>query len=98
MLNISSRHAIYVLMFVVLLVRGAESPEPPAREARVMVARNMTATVAFNPDPAQVAELFSKALLAWTSEPTLTRAWRKLMSTQEIVGIKVFSSPGATSG
>lgn len=37
-------------------------------------------------------------LLALTYKDTPERAWRSLISTQDIIGIKVFSSPGAASG
>ena len=88
----------FLLAFAVFSTRGAEAPEPPTREARVVVARNALATVSFNPNASQVEALFSKALADLTSETNAALAWSALVSTQEIVGIKVLSSPGATSG
>jgi hypothetical protein len=98
MLKFPSRYALYLVTFLVFWTPGAETLEQPSREARVVVSRNPLATVSFNPNPSQVEALFSKALITLTSETNARLAWATLVSTQEIVGIKVFSTPGATSG
>jgi hypothetical protein len=39
-----------------------------------------------------------RAITRLTRKPTVPEAWRSLLSTQDIVGIKVFSTPGPNSG
>lgn len=42
--------------------------------------------------------MFVQGLLRLTGTDSVTAAWRSLVSTQDVVGIKVFSSPGRNSG
>jgi hypothetical protein len=65
---------------------------------RVLIVQNQRATDAFTPQPAVIKEMFSQGLLRFTGRPTLSRAWLSLVSTQDIIGIKVHSVPGPYSG
>jgi hypothetical protein len=42
--------------------------------------------------------MVGRAMTNLTGKPTVNEAWRSLVSTQDIVGIKVVSAPGANSG
>jgi len=42
--------------------------------------------------------MVSRAIVRLTGKPTAAEAWGSLVSTQDIVGIKVFSEPGPNSG
>src|SRR6185295_3451445 len=39
----------------------------------------------------------NRGLLRLTGKPDVNSAWRSLVTTQDVVGIKVFSTPGTTS-
>ena len=52
----------------------------------------------FNPQPEKAAAMTLRGLTNLTGQATVTNAWHSLVSTQDIVGLKVFSTPGATSG
>jgi hypothetical protein len=69
-----------------------------AKRARVIMVENTQATVAFDPQSAPIEAMVSRGLLALTGKKTSAEAWLSLVSTQEIVGVKVFAAPGAISG
>ena len=62
------------------------------------MAQEPDATVAFSPQPEKIPPIIQRGLTLFTGKPTLAEAWRSLVSTQDTVGIKVFSTPGPTSG
>ena len=52
----------------------------------------------FVPRPEAIPDLFRQGLLQFTAKTNETDAWKTLVSTNDVIGIKVFSSPGANSG
>jgi len=66
--------------------------------ARVFIVADPNATEAFQARPGPVTNLFDKGLLALTGKSDLTSAWAQLVSTQDIIGIKIYCKPGANSG
>jgi len=70
----------------------------PSPQVRVVIAENPHAIVAFEPQPKIVQSMVDHGILKLTGETDLKRAWRTFVSTQDIVGIKVYSAPGANSG
>lgn len=52
----------------------------------------------FLPRPEVVPDLFQTGLLHFTGAKTEADAWRTMVSTNDIIGIKVYSSPGNNSG
>src|SRR2546427_9291751 len=62
------------------------------------MAQEPDAAVAFSPQPEKIPQIIQRGLTQLTGKPTLDEAWRSLVSTQDTVGIKVFSAPGPTSG
>ncbi len=66
--------------------------------ARVVIVQDRNATTAFVPDPYRINAMVVRGLTNLTGKATVTEAWRSLVTTQDVVGIKVFSSPGRNSG
>jgi len=52
----------------------------------------------FQPRPDRVYSMITRALTHVTGKSTASNAWRSLLSSQDIVGVKVFCGPGSTSG
>lgn len=66
--------------------------------ARVVTVQDRSATEAFRPRPEIVRAMVDRAITALTGKDTPRNAWLSLVSTQDIVGLKVFSAPGQNSG
>jgi hypothetical protein len=66
--------------------------------ARVVVASDPQATEAFFPRAEVVRTLVERGITRLTGKSSPRDAWRSLVSTQDTVGIKVFSVPGPNSG
>jgi len=66
--------------------------------ARVVIVEDPQATFNFQPDSARVQTMVNRGITNLTGKATLAAAWRSLVSTQDIVGIKVVSAPGSISG
>jgi len=64
----------------------------------VVEVENPGATVAFEPQPAIVQTMVDQGILKLTGKPDLKMAWRTFFTNGDIVGIKVYSEPGANSG
>jgi len=83
------------------LACGAE-PEPstvrPPQRARVVIVEDARATGTFVPKPEVVRSLVERGLRQWTGRPTTTAAWLSFVSTNDFIGLKVYSAPGATGG
>jgi hypothetical protein len=66
--------------------------------ARVCEVEGPGAIVDFQPDDAIVREMMNCGLTNLTRQPTVAAAWLSLVSTQDVVGIKVCSQAGLLSG
>ncbi len=73
-------------------------PIPGSAKARVLIVEDDQATSAYTPRLAVIRRMVDRGLTNFTGKPTVTDAWRSLVTTQDVVGIKVFSTPGALSG
>ncbi len=73
----------------------AAAPTPATRVCEVT---GDGAIVDFQPVPAVVDQMVARGLTSLTRKPTAVTAWRSLISTQDIVGIKVYSQAGMLSG
>ncbi len=74
---------------------------PPAAlpdHGRVLVVHDPEATDAYRPRPDRVFEMVRRGIEKLTGKTNAADAWGTLVSTQDIVGIKVYSAPGAGSG
>ncbi len=73
------------------------TPSGSAR-SKVVIVQDPEATDAFKPRPERIRVMVSRAITNFTGKPTPSEGWRSLVSTQDIVGLKVLSAPGANSG
>ena len=69
-----------------------------ASAARVVVVQNPQATVAFKAQLEIVRVMVDAAITALTGSNSVAAAWGGLVKTNDVVGLKVYSTPGATSG
>ena len=66
--------------------------------SRIVIARDPDATESFQAQPEKVRELIRLGILKLTGETNTARAWATLVKPRDVVGIKVYSSPGPASG
>ncbi|MFA6545408.1 MAG: DUF362 domain-containing protein [Limisphaerales bacterium] len=71
---------------------------PQLPQARVVVVQDAQAMEAFTPRQDIVRRMVDRGILAHTGKTTLAAAWRSVVKTNDIVGLKVLSAPGHTSG
>jgi hypothetical protein len=69
-----------------------------APRARIVAVQDPQATQAFEPRREKVRAMVDRAITNLTGKATAPEAWRSLVRTQDVVGIKVYSSPGPNSG
>jgi len=69
-----------------------------APRARVVIVEDARAIDAFRPRAEPIREMVSEGITNLTRTASVPEAWRTIVSTQDVVGIKVFSTPGANSG
>jgi hypothetical protein len=80
---------------------AAKAPAAQSRaqaQSEVIVVEDAQATRAFEARPARVRVMVDRAITNLTKKPTVPEAWASLVSTQDMIGIKVFSEPGPNSG
>ncbi len=88
------------------LVAGAgPTPAPTAggttnnpTRAVVTIVQDDNATRAFEPDPAVVDRLVDLGLRSFTGKPSASAAWHALVSSNDVVGFRVCSTPGPVTG
>jgi len=69
-----------------------------APHAKVVIVQDPLATDAFQPSPPRVRAMVDRGILGLTGKDKIADAWLSLISTNDTVGIKVFSEPGPNSG
>lgn len=69
---------------------------PPA--ASVLIIEDQRATEAFRPREEIVREMVRRGITGVTGKATPNAAWLSLVSTQDTIGLKVYSKPGPDSG
>lgn len=74
------------------------SRESPSPAARVVIVTDPEATIAFQPQPEKVRSLVNRGLLQLTGKTNVALAWRTFVSSNDVVGLKIHSEPGANSG
>jgi hypothetical protein len=66
--------------------------------AKVVIVQDPLATDAFQPNQARVRAMVDRGITTLTGKSKVADAWLSLLSTNDTVGIKVFSEPGPNSG
>jgi len=72
--------------------------QPLPTKARVVIVENPEATEAFQPRLPQVQAMVERGLTNLLAATNSRAAWLSLITTQDTVGIKVYSTPGPLSG
>ena len=70
----------------------------PEHYAQVVSVENSGAISDFQPNSGIVQTMVNCGITNFTGKPTVAEAWRSLVSTQDVIGIKVFSKPGMLTG
>lgn len=103
--NRSLRQCARVLLAIVISTSACRAETnshfaPGARVPRsqVFIVDDKEATDTFEPRPDRVEAMVGRAITNLTAKASVTEAWRSLVSTQDMIGIKVFSEPGPNSG
>ena len=73
-------------------------PAGAAASASVVTVENPQATEAFAPRPQIVQEMVRRGILRFSGKTNVADAWRSLVATNDVVGLKVYSEPGPNSG
>ncbi len=76
--------------------RGGGATNPP--DARVVIVEDAAATYDLQASPEAVQGMVDRAITNLAEQATLAAAWKKYVSTNDIVGLKVLSAPGPNSG
>jgi Domain of unknown function (DUF362) len=79
-------------------VRGNDETYEPPENAVVFQVQDPSAVEAFTSRPNRIRDMVDRGVKALTGKPTVEEAWRSLVSTQDVVGLKVYSQPGPNSG
>src|SRR5262249_33059240 len=77
---------------------GASVTPTNSPMAEVLVVKDPEASRAFKVRPDHVATMIERGITHFTGKATPREAWLSLVSTQDVVGIKVYSLPGPNSG
>ncbi|HTA94654.1 MAG TPA: hypothetical protein VK769_00875 [Verrucomicrobiae bacterium] len=100
-----SRNALIQFVFATICLAGFQaraddlfSLHSTNATSRVIIVENTNAISNFQPDENVVQTMVNLAVTNFTGKATAADAWRSLVSTHDVVGIKVFSAAGELSG
>jgi hypothetical protein len=71
---------------------------PSDKQPKIVIVHDPAATRALSAQAEVVSGMIARGITALTGRSTPDEAWRSLVSTQDVVGIKVHSTPGTDSG
>ena len=66
--------------------------------AHVLIVQDSRAISAYQPNNDIVQALVDRGIIQFTGQTNLAASWRSLVSTNDVVGIKVYANAGAISG
>jgi hypothetical protein len=92
---------LWLCATLALPVRAADDlrqPYLPGDRARVVVVEDRAALNALKLNPAVIHQMVERGILGFTGQTNVAAAWLSLVSTNDVVGIKVHSSPGRVGG
>ena len=86
------------LQFTLRASQPAPAPDLDANSwmGRVLIVEDPAAINSFTPQPEPIRRMISNGIVAYTGKPDETAAWLSLVSTNDKIGIKVYSSPGSS--
>ncbi len=94
--NALVQFVLCLLWLPALQIQAGTSPNSPF--ARVVIVHAPNAVADFQPDDEIVQKMVNRGIIEFTGKTTVAAAWRSLVSTQDVIGIKVFSAGGEISG
>jgi len=89
------------LLLLIVSLSGTELTAPGQDQSPIVqaiIVRDPSATSAFSPRPEKIRLMVERGITCLTGKSNALSAWRGLVSTNDIVGIKVWSGPGRISG
>jgi len=98
---------IYLLLWTALCLLGSAfigrcaqsaAQSESLQRAKVVVVQDPEATETYRTRPERIRTMLDRGITNITSRPTPAEAWRSLLTTNDVVGIKIFSLPGPNSG
>jgi hypothetical protein len=87
---------IFHFSFIWFSIHAADAPVN--RQEQVVSVENPAAISDFQPDTAIVQTMVDQGVTTLVGKTNLVAAWQSLVTTQDVIGIKVFSGPGMLSG
>jgi hypothetical protein len=98
-----SRNALIQFAFFLAWLMGSAGAAsafslPSNGTARVVVVSDPGAEANYQANYAAVDAMVRRGILSFTNKKTVAAAWRSLVTTQDVVGIKVMSAAGEISG
>lgn len=82
------------LGLIVFLILAAHASAALTNDSRVVIIHDPLATDAFRPTLPRVESMVERGLRGWTGKHSAREAWLSLLTTQDIIGLKVYSAPG----
>lgn len=70
----------------------------PSTASRVVIVHDGQATDAFKPVAGRIGPMVNKGVQRLANNSSLAGAWRTFVSDKDVIGLKVFSSPGPDAG
>ncbi len=90
--------SLFIIHFSFIGFSVQAADDQAGRQAQVVNVENPAAISDFQPNAAVVQGMVDCGITALTGRTNVTAAWQSLVSTQDVVGIKVFSELGMLSG
>src|SRR5581483_5994121 len=100
---VSKKVSIYsIFLFGLLTITQSRADDfvfnPTNGTARVVIIENSNAISDFAPNDSVVQQMVNRGVADLTGKTNVSAAWRSLISSNDVVGIKVFSGGGEISG
>ena len=96
--NALVQFVIFLLCLEAVRVQAGTPPFFSGPSARVVIVSDPDAISNYQPNDDVVQAMVNRGITNFTGQTSVPAAWRTLVSTQDIVGIKVFSVAGEISG
>src|SRR4030095_11495015 len=102
-MNVLRRSSTVALLLFCLALPTARADErfstaASGKRTQVCIVHDADATDAFRPRPDHARTMVERGIIGLTGKTNLIDAWRSIVTTQDVVGIKVVSEPGPNSG
>lgn len=87
-----------VLLFVLAGLMAAQARNGALPADTMVVVEDSQATLRLQPQPERVHRMLDAALMQLTGDEAASNAWGRVAGPQDVVAIKVYSTPGPNSG